>query len=58
MPTFYVEDFDGEKNADAVEREPFSPITDDGVTAKVIEGEKKPAAKKTTAARTKAAKSS
>lgn len=43
MPTYYVEDYDGEKNDDAVEREPFNPVTDDGgVTAKVVGSETEP----------------
>lgn len=52
MPTYYVEDYDGERNSDAVERETLSPVAE--VEAKVVEPEqpKKPA-KKTSRAKTK-----
>ena len=53
MPTYYVEDYDGERNDDAVERVVLSPVTDE-VQAKVVEPESKPkAAKKTSRAKTK-----
>jgi hypothetical protein len=50
MPTYYVEDYDGERNADAVEPVVLSPV----VEAKVVEAESAPkAAKKTSRAQTK-----
>jgi hypothetical protein len=50
MPTYYVEDYDGDRNDDAVERVVLSPV----VEAKVVEAEEKqPAAKKTSRAQTK-----
>ena len=51
MPTYYVEDYDGERNDDAVDRPEFAPV----VEAKVVEAETttKPAAKKTSRAKTK-----
>lgn len=53
-PTHYVEDYDGDRNDDAVERVVLAPVVDDGVTAKVVEPESKPkAAKKTSSAKTK-----
>ncbi len=53
MPTHYVEDYDGERNADAVEPVVLSPVVTD-VEAKVVEPESKPkAAKKTARAQTK-----
>ena len=52
MPTYYVEDYDGERNDDAVEPVVLSPVWD--VEAKVVEAESKPkAAKKTSRAQTK-----
>ena len=55
MPTYYVEDYDGKRNSDAVDAAPAevaaSPVED--VTAKVVEAEAKPAAKKTSRATTK-----
>jgi hypothetical protein len=54
MPTHYVEDYDGERNDDAVEPVVLSPVVDDAVTAKVVEPESKAKpAKKTSRAQTK-----
>lgn len=54
MPTYYVEDYDGERNDDAVERVVLSPVADDGVQAKVIAAvEEKPAPKHSAKAETK-----
>lgn len=54
MPTHYVEDYDGERNEDAVERVVLTPVVDDGVQAKVVEPEASPKpAKKTSRAQTK-----
>lgn len=53
MVTHYVEDYDGEKNADAAEPVVLAPVLED-VTAKVVEPESAPkAAKKTSRAKTK-----
>jgi len=55
MPTYYVEDYDGKRNSDAVDAVPAevdaTPIED--VTAKVVEADAKPAPKKTSRAKTK-----
>lgn len=53
MPTYYVEDYNGERSKDAVE--PLSlNVPDEAVTAKVVEpAAKKSPAKKTSAAKTK-----
>jgi hypothetical protein len=58
VPTYYVEDYDGERNKDAVETVVLAPVTEypeDGeTTAKVVEPAKpKRAAKKTSKASTK-----
>lgn len=56
MPTHYVEDYDGERNEDAVDRVVLSPVSDldDEVEAKVVEPAKaKKAAKKSATAETK-----
>jgi hypothetical protein len=54
MPTFYVEDYDGDRNDDAVEPLTLAPVADDGVQAKVVEPESQPrSAKKTSRAKTK-----
>lgn len=37
MPTYYVEDYDGEKNDDAVERVTLTPVSD--LEAKVVTAE-------------------
>ena len=55
-PTYYTEDYDGERNSDAVEPVVLSPVVDDApqAEAKVVERESKPkAAKKTAKAKTK-----
>lgn len=53
MPTHYVEDYDGDRNDDAVAPVVLSPVQDDYV-AKVVEPESAPkAAKKTSRAQTK-----
>lgn len=50
MPTYYVEDYDGKRNDDAVDRPEFSPV----IEAKVVEAEdEKPGPKKTSTAKTK-----
>ena len=58
MPTYYVEDYDGKRNDDAVAPVVLSPVVSDGnssaVEAKVVEPESKPrTAKKTSRAQTK-----
>ena len=54
MPTYYVEDYDGKRAADAVEPLTLNPVVSDEVEAKVIEPESAPkAAKKTSRAQTK-----
>jgi hypothetical protein len=54
MPTYYVEDYDGDRNEDAVEPVVLSPVVDQPrVRAKVVEAEQKPAPKKSSRASTK-----
>lgn len=55
MPTYYVEDYDGERNEDAVDQVVLSPVVDDGeVQAKVVAPEgTKSEPKKTSRAKTK-----
>lgn len=57
MPTYYVEDYDGKREKDAVDPAPAetdaSPV-ESVTTAKVVERDSKPAAaKKTSSAKTK-----
>lgn len=56
MPTHYVEDYDGERNSDAVDPAPaeVKALHVEDVTAKVVEPKASPrAAKKTSQAETK-----
>jgi hypothetical protein len=46
MPTHYIEDYDGERNDDAVDRPEFTPVVDDAPETKVVEAADKPAPKK------------
>lgn len=54
MGTYYVEDYDGERNEDAIEAVVLAPVVDDapveeGVQAKVVEAPEPKPAKKTAA---------
>lgn len=54
MPTYYVEDYNGERSKDAVEPLSLNVPDEAAVTAKVVEpAAKKSPAKKTSAAKTK-----